>query len=171
MFLSSKEQGGGTILDLGVYTIQFASFIFGGEKPLSITGAGHLNKDGVDANMSATLLYKNDRLATITTNGTVCLPNEAIIVGTEGSIRLSNFWCPTSVELPTGTFQFRLPEAPQQQFNFVNSVGLQYEAEHVRTCIREGRKESNLVPHAESLLIAEIQDELRRQIGVTYSVD
>lgn len=32
-------------------------------------------------------------------------------------------------------------------------------------------KESKKVSHAESLIIAELEDELRRQIGVVYSQD
>ncbi|XP_043268742.1 trans-1,2-dihydrobenzene-1,2-diol dehydrogenase-like [Venturia canescens] len=170
--LSSKEQGGGTILDLGVYTIQFASFIFEGEKPRKIRAAGHLNGEGVDTSMSATLLYGNDRLATIVTNGTVNLQNEAVVIGTEGIIRVPNFWCPTSVILPSRTVEFPLPGGlSSKKFNFINSAGLRYEAEHVRYCIRSSRKESERMPHEESILIAEIEDELRRQIGVIYNED
>ena len=167
---SSKEQGGGTILDLGVYTIQFASFAFDDEKPQSIKASGHLNENGVDMTMSATLLYDNNRVATIATNAFVAMPNEGIIVGTKGTIRVPEFWCPTKCELPSGTFEAPLPEGPCE-FNFINSAGLRFEAAEVRACIKAGKKESTKVTHKASLLIAEIEDELRRQIGVVYDVD
>jgi len=168
--LTTKELGGGTILDLGVYTIQFASFVFDGEKPTSITAAGHLNEEGVDMSMSATLLYKNGRMATIMTNAMATLPNEGIIVGTKGIIRVPQFWCPTRVELPSGTFEAPLPEA-KLKFNYVNSAGLRYEAAEVRACLKANKRESEIVKHSDSLLIAEIEDELRRQIGVVYEAD
>lgn len=63
-----------------------------------------------------------------------------------------------------------MPQA-KHEFNFINSCGLRYEAEEVRKCIREGKKESENVTHNESLLIANIEDEIRKQIGVKYPED
>lgn len=48
---------------------------------------------------------------------------------------------------------------------------MRYEAEEVRKCIRAGKKESEHVTHNESLAIARIEDEIRRQIGVKYPED
>lgn len=63
-----------------------------------------------------------------------------------------------------------LPEA-KQKFNHFNSAGLRYEAEETRKCIRAGKIESENVSHNESLIIARIEDEIRRQIGVKYPED
>lgn len=63
-----------------------------------------------------------------------------------------------------------LPNA-KYEFNYINGCGLIYEAEEVRKCIREGKKESENVSHNESLLIARIEDEIRKQIGVKYPQD
>ena len=65
---------------------------------------------------------------------------------------------------------WELPIA-KHEFNFPNSCGLCYEAEESRRCIRAGLLESESVSHAESLTIAEIEDEIRRQIGVHYAAD
>ena len=43
-----------------------------------------------------------------------------------------------------------------------------FEADHVRNCLKNGLKESPLLPLNETLLIATIQDEIMKQIGVTY---
>ena len=56
------------MLDIGVYCVQLASFVFGGEKPMKIVAAGHLNADGADESTSATLLYSQGRTATLVTN-------------------------------------------------------------------------------------------------------
>jgi dihydrodiol dehydrogenase / D-xylose 1-dehydrogenase (NADP) len=88
---SLKELGGGTVLDIGIYNVQFATFIFGfEERPLKILAAGHLNNDRVDESTSASLTYSGGRTATLVTHGRVRLPNEAIVVGTKGTIRVRN---------------------------------------------------------------------------------
>ncbi|XP_046752526.1 trans-1,2-dihydrobenzene-1,2-diol dehydrogenase-like [Diprion similis] len=169
--LMKKDLGGGGILDLGVYVLQFVSFVYNGEKPISIKASGHLNEDGIDISMSATLLYKEGRTATVMTHCHVELPNDAIIVGTKGTLRVPLFRCPTEIVLPSGeTKSITLPE-PKLPLNFINSVGLGYEAMEVRRCLRAGLKESPLVSHQASLLLAEQEDELRRQIGVVYAED
>ena len=53
--------------------------------------------------------------------------------------------------------------------NYANSTGLRYEAEEVRRCLAEGKKESDVIPHKESLLIAKMMEEAMKQIGVVYS--
>jgi dihydrodiol dehydrogenase / D-xylose 1-dehydrogenase (NADP) len=67
--------------------------------------------------------------------------------------------------------EWKLPKQRLGKFNFHNSAGLRYEAEYMRKCINEGLLECDVVTHEESLIIARIQDEIRRQIGVTFSVD
>lgn len=63
-----------------------------------------------------------------------------------------------------------LPQA-NFAFNFVNGAGMRYEVEEIGKCIRAGKKESEHVTHNESLLIARIEDEIRKQIGVKYPED
>ncbi len=86
--IAKKELGGGTILDLGVYTINIVEQVFNGEMPEKISAVGNLNADGVDLNCSAVLKFKNGRTATISTHSQIVLPNEAHIVGTKGTIKV-----------------------------------------------------------------------------------
>lgn len=125
------------MLDLGVYGLQFASLIYDSEVPHTIRASGCLNEDGVDVSVSVSLQYKGNRSATIITHSLVDLPNEAYVIGTKGMIKVPHFWCPTVVELPSGTINIPLPEA-KHKFNFINSAGLRYEADEVRSCILKG---------------------------------
>ena len=75
--LHKKELGGGTILDLGVYTIQMAQLVFEGEMP-RVTAAGHLGPGGCDESASITLTYDNGRTATLVTHSRAQLPNEVV---------------------------------------------------------------------------------------------
>ncbi|KAL7302974.1 hypothetical protein TKK_0004201 [Trichogramma kaykai] len=169
--LKMKSLGGGSILDLGVYVIQLACLVFDHERPVEIKAAGYLNEEGVDLSMSASLVYEDGRTASIATQTTCLAPNDASIIGTEGWISLPLFWAPTEIVLPGGVRRrVSLPETELPLFH-INSAGLHYEAMEVRECLKKGLKESPKVTHAHSLLIAEIEDELRRQIGVVYDQD
>ncbi|CAL7937369.1 unnamed protein product [Xylocopa violacea] len=168
--LNIKSLGGGTVLDLGVYAIQFACLIFNNEVPHTVQAVGCLNEEGVDLSVSASLIYKGNRTAAVVTHSLVDLPNEAYVIGTKGTIKVPKFWCPTSIELPSGTKSSPLPKC-DQKFNFINSAGLAYEANEVRKCILAGALESSKVPHNVSLLVAQLEDEMRKQVGVTYPED
>ena len=87
--VATKEMGGGTVLDLGVYVINIAEQVFVGETPEKVLAVGHLNKNGVDLDFTAAVQYKNNRTAALSTHSMVELPNEAIIVGSKGTIRVS----------------------------------------------------------------------------------
>jgi len=169
--LHKKELGGGSILDLGIYPIQLAQLVFGGEMP-RVLSAGHLGPGGCDDNSSITLVYSNGRTATLVTHSRVHLPNEAFIIGTKGTLKLVNFW--TAIEMVHAdgrTEKFPLPTGSKHPFNFVNSANFAFEAEHVRQCLVSGAKESNLLSLDETLTIAKIMEDARKQIGVKYPQD
>lgn len=82
-----KELGGGATLDIGIYTVQFAEYVFG-EKPLKVISGGHMNVNGVDESASTTLLFSNGRTATLIVNARVQLPNEAFVFGTKQTLKV-----------------------------------------------------------------------------------
>uniref|UniRef100_A0A1B0GPG9 Trans-1,2-dihydrobenzene-1,2-diol dehydrogenase n=1 Tax=Phlebotomus papatasi TaxID=29031 RepID=A0A1B0GPG9_PHLPP len=169
--VQKRALGGGTILDLGVYTIQVSQWAFR-EPPKEIKATGKLNDDGVDIETKSELIYSTG-VAKIQTSATKKLKNEAVIIGTKGQITLNDtFWCPISLTDIDGTVKtWPLPNGKDPHFNFPNSCGLRYEAEEVRQCIRAGLLQSEHVSHNDSLVIAKIEDEIRRQIGVKYDAD
>jgi predicted dehydrogenase len=89
--LAQKVNGGGTVLDFGVYCIQFCLLAFAGARPDKITAAPiKINEDGVDLGLSATLHFPGDGLATFNTDLRVNLPNRGIIAGTKGILTVSD---------------------------------------------------------------------------------
>ncbi|KAK2919795.1 trans-1,2-dihydrobenzene-1,2-diol dehydrogenase [Channa argus] len=166
-----KELGGGAVLDLGIYCLQFIAMVYNGEKPECIQATGVCLETGVDETVVVTLKFSKNRIAVFTCSSGLQLPNDAIIVGTKGTIRVpSNMWCPTSLVVNGKETQYPLPE-PYLPLNFLNSTGMRYEAEEVRQCLLKGLKESAVMSHSDSLLLAEMEDEIRRQVGVVYSQD
>ncbi|CAN9506759.1 unnamed protein product [Ophioblennius macclurei] len=166
--VTEKELGGGATLDIGIYPLQFILMVFNGEKPLSIQATGVLLENGVDEAAVVTMKFSKDRIAVLLTTTRVKMPNEAVIVGTKGYAKIPTLmWCPTTLEVNEKTTEYPLPE-PKMAYNFDNATGLSYEAEAVRQCLLKGLKECSVMSHAHSVLLAEVEDEIRRQIG-SYS--
>jgi dihydrodiol dehydrogenase / D-xylose 1-dehydrogenase (NADP) len=88
------------------------------------------------------------------------------------SFQLETFWCPTSlIDIDGQIKEWPLPEQKLGKFEYRNSCGLRYEAEEMRQCIEKGLFECEVVSREESLLIARIQDKIRRQIGAKFNED
>ena len=64
--MQDPDQGGGVLMDLGIYCLHIADMMFGGEDPLSITAVGQKTPTGVDSTVVVTMLYKGNKAASIT---------------------------------------------------------------------------------------------------------
>jgi len=169
--LHRKDLGGGTVLDLGIYTIQVAHLVLGPDHPTVIAG-GHLGEDGCDESTSASLIYSDGRTATLATHTRVKLPNEAHIIGTKGSLVLPYpFWTAIKLVTPSGTQEYPLPTGATYPFTFNNSANMAHESAHVRECLLAGKTESPLVTLDETLTLASIMEQIRKQCGVVYPQD
>ncbi|XP_069763858.1 LOW QUALITY PROTEIN: trans-1,2-dihydrobenzene-1,2-diol dehydrogenase-like [Narcine bancroftii] len=169
--LNILSLGGGVLLDVGCYCLQFVCMVYNGEKPESIHASGFLTEKGVDETVTIILKYSRKRMAMVTVTMANQLPNQAIISGVNGTITVPGYmWCPTSLVVNGNVEEFPLP-APSQPLNFTNSLGLRYEAEEVRQCLQKGLKECPQLTLADSELIMTMMDEVRRQVGVIYTQD
>uniref|UniRef100_A0A665X329 Trans-1,2-dihydrobenzene-1,2-diol dehydrogenase n=1 Tax=Echeneis naucrates TaxID=173247 RepID=A0A665X329_ECHNA len=166
-----KELGGGALLDIGVYCLQFILMVFNGERPESIQATGVLLDSGVDESVVVVMKFSRNRMAFCSFSIAARLANDAVISGTRGSIKvLGPMHCPTTLVVNDKETEYPLPE-PHLPLNFTNSTGLRYEAEEVRQCLLKGLKESPRMPLADSVLLTEIMDEIRKQVGVVFSQD
>jgi len=171
--LATKANGGGTVLDWGVYCIQLAMHIFGEEEPKKVVASSlGLTEDGVDLGLSVALHFSNNRMATFVTDLRVDLPCEADI-GCEGGDKirvLSPFWCPPGIEVNGDRETWALPAGEKHLFFFTNSQGLAFEAEEVRRCLKEGLLESPKMSLSTTVAIARVQKEIMEQVGVSYDL-
>lgn len=88
------------------------------------------------------------------------------------TLQLHDFWCCTQLtDINSELKEWPLAKFKKGTFFFNNSQGLAFEAEQVRKCINEQLLQSPSVTHEQSLIIARIEDEIRRQIGVKYPQD
>ncbi|TRY72556.1 hypothetical protein TCAL_00997 [Tigriopus californicus] len=166
-----KDLGGGGILDIGIYAINFLQMAFGDEVPEKIIASGNLSPEGVDHSVSVIFRYKNGKMGCFSLSTQVELANEAQVCGTDGQIKVEYpMWAPNRMNFKGKELKIDLPES-KIKFNFPNSAALVFEAEHVRECLQNGLKQSDLVPHSLTLTIAEIMENIRKQVGVEYPQD
>lgn len=162
--LFAPELGGGALLDVGVYPVALAHMVFG--TPETITGAAHIGQTGVDEQNAILLTYPGGRHALLSSAVRLTTPHEAVLVGTEGIIRIHDpWWQPTRLTM-------NKPGQEPQPYEFPREGnGMNYEAAHVMKCLREGRTESDIMPHSETLAIMRTMDTLRAQWGVCYPAE
>lgn len=159
------ELGGGALLDIGCYCLQFISMAFGAERPLSIHASGFLNASGVDETVTVVLKYSRKRMGIFTCSSAYKLANEACIFGTKGSIKIPDtMWSPSKVIINGEEKEYVLPP-PSIPLNFITSTGMRYEAAEVRRCLLQGLTESRVMPLEESELLAGIMDEILQQLA------
>ncbi|XP_058136534.1 trans-1,2-dihydrobenzene-1,2-diol dehydrogenase [Dasypus novemcinctus] len=168
----NRAQAGGGLLDIGIYCIQFLSMVFGGQRPEKILAVGRRHETGVDDTVTVVLQYPGGVHGSFTCSISTQLSNTASVNGTKGTAQiLDPCWCPTELVVNGEHKEFPLPPGLHWEFNYQNPTGMAYEAQHVRECLRQGLKESPVIPLAESELIADIIEEVRKIIGVTFPQD
>ena len=153
--------GGGSLLDLGVYPISFAGFIFGGT-PADIHSAAHIGATGVDEQAAYLLFYDGGRHAVLSSSLVAALPPDAYVTGGGGYIHVPHFTRPTRFHVYRNESQPETIEMPYE------SSGLNYEAAEVMRCIRAGKLESEVLPLRETLETMKMMDHIRSQWDLKY---
>ena len=161
----NPKLGGGSLLDVGVYVISFASQVFG-KAPIESVGLSHIGELGSDEQGVAILKYDKGEIADLSFALQTEAVNEAYILGTKGFIKIDDiFAVPTKATLFKNKKEVETIEEP------IIGNALNYEAEEVMRCMREGLKESPHMPMDESIEIMEIMDKIREPWGLVYSND
>lgn len=161
--LYAMHLGGGAHLDVGVYPQFLALLLLG--RPKSILSRSELASTGADTTTQATFRYDH-ATAEIYSSVTNDTPKVAEIKGTLGTIEMATPWYKTSetvTRLGSGTVM--------RNYFPILSTGFEYEIREVVNCLREGKLQSERMPHAFSLMMAEVSDEIKRQGKIAYPAD
>jgi predicted dehydrogenase len=160
--LYELANGGGALLDLGVYPATFAWLFLG--KPVSTTVAGSLAPTGADATVALQCSYADGQDAQLWCSVPVGGPFRGLILGTEGWLQTEGrFYRPTGLVLRRGDSEQRFADPLDPSL-----PGYRPEIEEVERCLRAGLLSSDLVPPAETIAIMELLDAARFQLGVRY---
>jgi Predicted dehydrogenases and related proteins len=160
--LVSPELAGGALLDLGVYTLNFASLFFGGDIE-KVTSAAVKTDRGVDAQESITLVYRDGRMAVLNCSLLTKMCNQGVIYGTKGRVEAVPFWCPQEIKVYTEE-----KDEPTIYSVPFEITGYEYEVRAAVQAIERGETECAEIPHKETLRIMKIMDQLRADWGIRY---
>jgi len=165
--LFDPELGGGTLMDIGIYNVFIAMSILG--KPDQIDAVMTPTTTGVDEQCAVLFHYKNGALAQLFSTFSSNLATEADICGTKGRIRLTSRFFE-----PSATIEFYKERVDSREIIPVkkeSGSGYQYEARHVNDCLRKGLTESPIISFADTLLLMETLDKIRKVAGIHYPSD
>lgn len=188
------KKGGGALLDRGVYLLSLAHFLLGKHK--SVKSVADIGKTGVDETSSYLLRYESGAIANLSATLMGYGTNEAVINGSQGSIRIhAPFFQPSSIsvsnkisKLPPPTSPGPMPKAGKLSqrlrrmamptlskitgsevvTNPYPGIGYQFEISEVSRCIQTELTESQTMPLGDTLAIMKLMDEIREQLNLTF---
>jgi predicted dehydrogenase len=161
--LLDPEQGGGALLDLGVYVAWWAQFALG--TPEHVTARGVLGPTGVDE-QATLVLERGDAhgIGFAGFRGRTAWTAE--VVGAEGRITVASpYWAASALTL-TGADGAVL-DRWQDDYGRPFRQGLCYEAAAVARAIAEGRTEHPDHPSSRAVAVLETLDRARHELGYT----
>lgn len=157
----APELGGGGLLDVGIYPLSLAFSLLGA--PADVVSQVHLGETGVDEQAALVLKYAQGQLALLSCATRTRTPQEAVIAGTKGFIRMpTRWWVPQRFILELEGQQEQVFDVPFE------GNGYNYEAAEVMRCLREGLTESPIMPLDETLAILRTMDSIRAGWGLVY---
>ncbi|KAL3450804.1 NAD(P)-binding protein [Aspergillus insuetus] len=179
--LKNPALGAGALLDIGIYSLTYASIILGAgrlgnEHPqLKVTSTLDV-VNGIDESNVVVLSYDEPKATAICTSTMRYKSSEdfARIEGSEGTITIFGVAasCPSGFRLSrTGTGETQREE---QVFKFdhpAGTAGFFYEADAVAIDIVNGRKENGTMPLDETLRMLRLMDSIRADGGLVYPQD
>jgi predicted dehydrogenase len=153
--------GGGSLLDVGIYTVFLSLLIMGIPSVIEATAA--IGSTGVDESCGITMKNDKGQIASLFSSIVARTGTEAEIIGDNGRILLhSEFYRPTilTVIRHDGSIETVEPH--------YKGKGYTYEASEVMYCLGKGYIESRKMNHEASLQLMGILDRIRQKCGIYY---
>lgn len=156
------ELGGGALLDVGVYAINFARMCFGGDI-VGVSSQAVLNGAGVDMQAAFCFRYADGRMANLQCSGLCANDRQGIISGSGGYIVVDNINDPLEARVFNPNHELvQTFTAPPQ------TTGFEYQVRACEEALEHGWLESPFMPHSETLAVMRQMDELRAAWGVRF---
>jgi len=163
--MQRPELAGGTLLDLGVYALNFAAMIYGDGIERTVSACTK-TETGMDDQESITQFFSNRRMAVLNSSMYPRSDRKGIISGDKGFIVVENINNPEIARVYDLDYQLTAEyPAPKQITGYEYQVIASFDA------IKQGLLESPYMPHSETLRMMRIMDELRKEWNVAYPND
>jgi predicted dehydrogenase len=161
--LFDVSMGGGGLLDVGIYPLSLAFMLFG--SPDHIASTAHLGETSVDEQAAWVFGYKSGQIAIMSSAIRTNTPHEAVIMGTDGMIRVPDWWHAQKLIVQPAGKSAETIDVPME------GNGYNYEALEVAHCLKAGKLESDVMPLDETRAIMVTMDAIRAQWGLKYPMD
>lgn len=153
---------GGSLLDLGVYPINFASIFFG-TNIAKVSSFCTYTETGVDKQETITIQYTDGKVACLTASQCCIGDRKGIIQGSEGYMVIENINNYESFTVFNKDHKKILyKKAPKQ------ITGYEYEVMACMRALEKGALECPEMPHKETIRVMEFMDALRKEWGIVY---
>lgn len=153
----NPELGGGALLDLGVYTLNFATTVLGDNaKKIDSTVVKH--DTGIDKKEFVNLTYENGAAAGLFNTAETVSDRKGVIYGTKGYIVVDNINNYEAFHIYNQKYELEESiERPQQ------ITGFEYQVSACKRALEAGKLECEEMPHAHTIKIMQIIEDIRKQ--------
>ncbi len=170
-----RELGGGGLMDIGCYCINFARF-FAGSEPSEVRAVANFHRSGVDEVAAGMLVFPNQIVSSFTCGMCVQADNTAYLCGDEGFIEVPVPWKPGPGScgfVVTGGMEPKMDRGssagpPARDVRNIAAPGDMYavEADDFAAAVLDGRR--SRIGREDSIGNMRVLDEMRRQIGLEF---
>ncbi len=162
--ITDPALGGGALLDVGVYGLNFVAMVTDDAEPERIETSAGMTGTGVDAHSATALYLPGGILATVTCSCVADDDRFGLIHGTKGYAVVTNINNPERIDLYDGAHRLIRSEA----LDLEEITGYEYEVVATVEAWRAGRTEAPGMPHAQTLRLMEQMDTIRKKWGLVY---
>ena len=160
--LQQPELGGGALLDLGVYTINFALMVMK-DKIKKITSDAIMSDTGVDLSNTITITFEGNKMASLHSTTLARTNRLGVVSGTKGYLEIQNINnCEEIRVYDVEDHLLATHKVPEQ------ITGFEYQVKACVDAIANGAIECEAMPHDEILRVMHIMDEVRGQWGMKF---
>ena len=161
------DNGGGALLDLGVYPVALAHLLLG--HPTDVQVLGSTAPTGADVQAALQWMNADGAVAQVICDSLSHGASRTVVRGSEGWIEVHGpVTQPESFTVHVGTSEDGAADGDRDEHVTGDRRGFEHEVEEVHRCLREGLVESPLVPHADTVAVMTILESARRELGVRY---
>ena len=160
--LNKPELAGGALLDLGVYTINFALMALGDDVQ-DVQAHCVKGQYGCDTMDSITLTFKDGKMAVLHANMLSITDKNGYIFGDKGYIFVNDINNPKEVAVYNNERKL-VKEYPLPK----QVTGYEYQLIECNETLKKGAIECESMPHKETIFVMELMDKIRAQFGIKY---
>ena len=156
----NKNLGGGSLLDIGIYTIYLGLLVLG--IPTDITATAQLTETGLDSFCAMEFHYDNGAKANLESTIVADTPTEAFLHGTTGTLKLHRQFHHTEKITHTHNDEVTILDIKYKGNGYIHEI------EKVNSCFLNRDIESSKLPLQMSLDLSVVMGTIKNKIGLKY---